>query len=328
MKTKINIDLLRFIMSLFVVAIHISPFMKINYSLDLFITRILGRIAVPLFLCITGYFILPKALKNKKELINYTLKILKLYFICTLLYLPINIYAGRFKNINLSLIIKDLFINGTFYHLWYFPSLIIGLWITFYLIKKINTKSIWVIILLYTIGLLGDSYYGLTIKCSALVPIYKFLFNFFDYTRNGFFFVPIFIYIGYLLKVKNDNKKDFLKMLFSFLFMSIEAFILHYFNIPKHDSMYIFLPIFMFFLFKNIIKKSSNNRNLRNMATYIYILHPLVIVIVRFASSFVHLEKILVNNNLCLFMIVSLLSILCSSFLLKVKEVNYGKNIK
>ena len=50
MSKKINIDIWRFIMSFLIVAIHISPFDKINPEFDFFFTRILGRIAVPLFL--------------------------------------------------------------------------------------------------------------------------------------------------------------------------------------------------------------------------------------------------------------------------------------
>ena len=70
MSKKINIDIWRFIVSFLIVAIHISPFAKISPKFDFFFTRILGRIAVPLFLMITGYYILDRALKDKEDLIN------------------------------------------------------------------------------------------------------------------------------------------------------------------------------------------------------------------------------------------------------------------
>lgn len=323
MKTKINIDTLRFIMSLFVVAIHIEPFNQINYNLDLFVTRILGRIAVPLFLCITGYYILEKAIQNKKNLKKYTIKILKLYFLCILIYLPIDIYTGKSE----SLILKDILVNGTFYHLWYFPALLTGLWITFYLIKKLGQKSLFVTIFLYIIGLFGDSYYGLIVNNSVLSWFYQCLFNLFDYTRNGIFLAPIFLNIGYLVKIKHySDKKTLIYMILFFCMMCIESFILHYFKIPRHDSMYLFLPVFIYLLFKKIIKNKMQDRKLREVATSIYIIHPLIIIIVRFISHLVHLEKILIDNNLCLFMMVSLLSILSSLIILKIKNRHF-KNI-
>ena len=109
MSKKINIDIWRFIVSFLIVAIHISPFDKISSEFDFFFTRILGRIAVPLFLMITGYYILDRALKDKQVLVDYTKKILKIYLLCISLYLPINIYMGSFKNIDIITILKDFF---------------------------------------------------------------------------------------------------------------------------------------------------------------------------------------------------------------------------
>ena len=86
MNKKINIDVARFVVSFLVIAIHISPFININQEFNFFFTRILGRIAVPLFLMITGYYILDRALKDKQVLVDYTKKILKIYLLCILLY--------------------------------------------------------------------------------------------------------------------------------------------------------------------------------------------------------------------------------------------------
>ena len=151
MNKKINIDVARFVVSFLVIAIHISPFININQEFNFFFTRILGRIAVPLFFMITGYFVIDGCLKDKNKLKKYTIKILKIYLFCIILYLPINIYMGKFNNISIFSIIKDILINGTLYHLWYFPALILGIWITYYFIKKCSAKlnnpeptSVWI----------------------------------------------------------------------------------------------------------------------------------------------------------------------------------------
>ena len=64
---------------------------------------------------ITGFFVLPKAIQDRRNLIKYTIKIAKIYAICMIIYLPVNIYAGQLKGIGVIGIIKDIFINGTFY---------------------------------------------------------------------------------------------------------------------------------------------------------------------------------------------------------------------
>lgn len=63
----ISIDIWRFAASFLVVAIHISPFENIDGEFDFFLTAVLGRTAVPLFLMITGYYTLHKASENKKK---------------------------------------------------------------------------------------------------------------------------------------------------------------------------------------------------------------------------------------------------------------------
>ena len=66
---KVNIDVYRFIATLMVVAIHIYPLASFSEDIDYIVTRVIFRVALPLFLMITGYFVLGKA-KNNKTLFN------------------------------------------------------------------------------------------------------------------------------------------------------------------------------------------------------------------------------------------------------------------
>lgn len=321
MSKKVNIDVWRFIASFLIVAIHISPFAKISPEFDFFITRILGRIAVPLFLMITGYYVLDKSLDDVKHLKDYTKKILKIYLFCILLYIPINIYMGKFSNIDFMQIIKDILINGTLYHLWYFPALILGLWITYYLIKKIDVKKTFLIAsILYLIGLFGDSYYGITLMNNTFTNIYDVIFKICDYTRNGLFLAPIFLCMGYMIKSnKNKNNCDIYLVFLFFICMIVGGMILHHFDLQRHDSMYIFLIPLMYFLFRYLINGSkTSNEHLRKLATGIYIFHPLFIVVVRFISGLIGLEEILVKNNLILYLIVSFTTLI---FMIMVEEL-------
>ncbi len=315
-KLYLNIDIVRFLATILVIANHTSPFLKLNKNFDFFITRVLARITVPLFFMISGYFCLTK---DKNHIKSYTNKILKIYFFCIILYIPVNIYTKKYLPFNLIYIIRDIFINGTFYHLWYFPALILGLWVTYYLIKKLGDKKAFIItLILYIIGLLGDSYYGITASSEILKNIYNIIFKISDYTRNGLFFAPIFLFLGYFSK---PNKNNLLYSLIFFIFMILEAFILNNLNCQRHDSMYIFLIPTMYFLFSYLIYNKKTNKQIRNIATKIYIFHPLFIILIRFIGNLFNIKFIIINNNLILFIIVTILTTIFS-ILLEIKKNN------
>lgn len=321
MLKKLNMDKFRILCAIFIIAIHTYPFVTVNQNLEIIFTHIICRVGVPFFLMVTGYFVLPKAINNKQKLVEYTKKILKIYILSILLYLPINIYSGNISNSILE-IIKYIFINGTFYHLWYFPALILGIWIVYYLIKKLNKKTIVTILLvLYIIGLFGDSYYKLGNSINFVSLFYNVIFNIFDYTRNGLFYTPIFLYLGYAFNTRKLKIKNSLVLfIISLILMIIEGLIINHYHIQKHDSMYIMLIPVMIFLFSLILNTStSNNKKLRNLSTIIYIIHPLIIVLVRLLSKVFSLE-IMVTNSLVHFVLVTILSILFSIIYEKIKS--------
>ncbi|MCM1053476.1 MAG: acyltransferase family protein [Ruminococcus sp.] len=322
MLKKLNLDIWRLIVTFLIVAIHISPFVNISPTFDFFFTRILSRIGVPLFFMITGFYILDKSLKDSTNFIKYLKKIIKLYLFAIALYIPINIYMGKFNNITLLEVFKDLIFNGTLYHLWYFPALIIGLIIVYFLNKKLNIKIAFTIaFILYLLGLFGDSYYGIITNIPPILNIYNFLFNIFDYTRNGLFFAPVFLELGYIIKTSKPLKNNsLLYSLIFFIILTFEGLLLYHFNLQKHDSMYLSLIPFMYFFFNYIITHNkTNNRTIRNIATTIYLFHPLFIIIVRFISKIIDMP-LLINNNLVLYLIVSLSTTILACILEKIKN--------
>lgn len=325
MLKKINLDVSRFIAALMITAIHIYPLASFSESLDYTMTRIIFRIAVPLFLMITGYFIIPKSLDNINNLKTYTKKILKLYLISILIFLPINIYNGYFTNFSILNFLKDLLFNGTFYHLWYFPGLILGLWLTYIFVKKLKPKTTFILIsFLFLIGILGDNYYGLVSNITFFEKLYNLIFSVFEYTRNGLFYMPIFIYLGYIANFKKPKisfKKHLLLNLIFLSLMIIEGLLLYTNNIPRHSSMYFLLIPLSYYLFTFILNYTKGtNKTLRSISTWIYILHPLFIVIIHFASKIVHLES-LFSNTLINYLSVLTSTILFILFIKKLKEV-------
>ena len=123
-------------------------------------------------------------------------------------------------------------------------------------------------ILLYVIGLLGDSYFGLVRLSPFLSKVYDGMFTCFSYTRNGIFMAPLFLLLGRLFreqekkwKQNKDKKpgaaviwnnrleKELILFLCSFVLMIQEALLLHNTDWQRHDSMYLFLPHCSYHLF-------------------------------------------------------------------------------
>lgn len=66
-------------------------------------------------------------------------------------------------------IIKDIVFDGTLYHLWYLPASIIGASIAYFLVKRLGLKySLVITIVIYVIGMFGDSYYGFLEKNTTI----------------------------------------------------------------------------------------------------------------------------------------------------------------
>ena len=95
-----SIDLFRFICAIFVVMIHVNPFGNANRNiifkyLDFGITQYLSRLAVPFFFITSGFFLYRKTVYSSFSFNNskkYIRRILKLYILWSIIYLPLTIY--------------------------------------------------------------------------------------------------------------------------------------------------------------------------------------------------------------------------------------------
>lgn len=312
LKKKVNIDFIRFIAALLVVAIHTYPFNDFNDTFDYIVTRIIFRILVPLFLMITGYFVLPKALEDKNNLKKYLVKIGKMYLISMLIFFPLNIYKGYFNHFKIELFLKDIFFDGTFYHLWYFPAVMLGLVINYILLKKLGFKKSGLMVLFfYIVGLFGDSYYGLIRDNVFLSGIYDIFFLGSSYTRNGLFYTPIFLYIGYFFRKSNfklEIKENILLIIICLVLLVGEGLTLYFFNILRHNSMYLMLIPLSFLVFSLIVNNClKEDRTYRTMANYIYIVHPLVIAFWHFFVERVNFK--ILSNSLASYIFILIITI-------------------
>lgn len=167
-KTKeyAGIDVFRVVAAVLVAAIHISPLASYNELADMALTKIAARTAVPFFFMTTGFFLLggkEDERRRYEHLKQFCKKTGMIYVWAILLYLPVNIYTGYFQKNSVGEIVRDILVNGTFYHLWYLPAVMLGVAVTGWLLYTFGMKATWkCVLVLYLGGLLGDSYYGIS----------------------------------------------------------------------------------------------------------------------------------------------------------------------
>lgn len=314
-----GLDRFKLTAAFLVVAIHTSPLASISVDADFIVTRVIARVAVPFFFMVTGYFLLPQYIfgrsMDRRPLRHSLKKLFLLYLTAMLLYLPVNLYAGQFKELGIGAFFRMVLADGTFYHLWYLPAAISGVVIVWLLGSKIPFKAlVGISAILYLIGLFGDSYYGLAEQVPVLKKIYDVLFLFSSYTRNGFLYAPVFLVTGAWIHRKEHTGEGKMTVnaaafVVSAGLMIFEAMALHRLDLQRHDSMYLMLPPVMFFLFRILVSvKCAPLKCLRAVSTWIYLIHPFCIILVRGCAKAVHLERLFVENSMLHYLAVCVLS--------------------
>lgn len=320
-----GLDYSRLIAALLIVSIHTFPLLSVSKEADFIFTHILARFAVPFFLMITGFFLIPQllngngGLNGSNVLGGFLKKTSLLYGAAILLYFPVNIYTGAFKDkLSATGFLKAVLFDGTFYHLWYFPASVLGILIVSFLFSKFSHKGVLgITLLLYLIALFGDSYFGFSEQIPYLRKFYDFLFMFFDFTRNGLLMTPVFLAMGGLIAL-SEKKYSIKTCLTGFVvsagMLLTEGILLHRQQLQRHDSMYLMLLPGVFFLFNLLLNwKGKARKILRTLSMLIYIVHPMCIILVRGFARAVHLTWLLVDNSVVHFIAVAAASIVVST---------------
>lgn len=130
-----NLDLLKISLALLIVLRHIGQkFFCANTFWHVYIINTISTIGVTSFFIMSGFLLFKKTV-NRERLRKQFLRILKLYGCWAVIYLPLNIYnylkdGIRFPVALVDFVQKALF-DGTFYHLWYLPSLIVAMYVVY-----------------------------------------------------------------------------------------------------------------------------------------------------------------------------------------------------
>lgn len=130
------------------------------------------------------------------------------------------------------------------------------------------------------------------------------MFELLDYTGTALFFAPIFFILGALARNIRPARLKSALLFAGFLALTIiEGLILRRAQYPKHDSMYIMLVPCVFFLFLFLASfKGKRLKLARDMSLFIYILHPLAIIVLRGAAKLFNCRELLLGSSLIYFL--------------------------
>ena len=222
----------------------------------------------------------------------YLVKIVKTYLFWSCVYLP---YAWIFfSSLQLPVylfpagILIALVYLGMCYQLWYIPAFLLGWFLVNQLVKRLGMVWTGVItFLLYCWGLIET--YSAYLDTTSLLKGYQLYSNLFFTARNGLFYTPIFIYMGYYLydhfHAQTFRIHRWQKLALAFGLLCLEGIII--FQHEGIDKNFFFLLPFVTVYFVNACLRSSFLKSydlqyLKQMSTALYFSHPIFIELARY----------------------------------------------
>lgn len=291
-KEFIFLDIMKFICSLLVVAIHIPPLVNIDSSFSYWFTQIFSRIAVPFFFICSGFFLFEK-LKDKEKFIKYIKRMIIFYGTYTLFYIPQIIYNNTLNDLTLlediGMFFRNTLFVASYSHLWFILGIIIASSILYLFVNKFklsDKKIIIIAIVLYCIGVIGNEYPNLLNDNIVLGKIFEIYCAMLRTTRNGLFFGLLLVSIGYLIK-KHSDKISMMSvypmlLVLTFVIMCMEKYLFLPGQVGNKNDMLFCLPIVTTLLFicccfvRIDIKYLSIGKVLRNISVIIFGFHLLI----------------------------------------------------
>ena len=280
-----SISFFQYLFAIAVILVHsgrLTSYEPLHFGLK----SMLGRLAVPFFIVCASFF-LKQSLGNSQKIKAYLVKIVKTYLFWSFVYLP---YAWLFfSSLHLPIylfpagVLIALIYLGMCYQLWYIPAFLLGLFLVNQLVKRLG--MVWtgfLALLLYCWGLIET--YSAYLDTTSLLKGYQLYSNLFFTARNGLFYTPIFIYMGYYLydhfHAQAFRIYRWQKLALAFGLLCLEGIII--FQHEGIDKNFFFLLPFVTVYLVNACLRSSFLKSydlqyLKQMSIALYFSHPIFI---------------------------------------------------
>lgn len=285
-----TIDIAKYVAALLVVAIHTYPLYELNPLANTYFLQTVCRLAVPFFFVSSGMLFFRQWGKDpiiwERKLRHYEYRLGLLYLVWTLIYIPYTLYdyfSQGFHWYGIVAYARDLLLNGSYYHLWFLPALMLGM---FLVVKAMQYFSLTIVVkialILYVLGYFINIFQPLW----QVLPVVSFFFGFFTKvmvtSRNGLFFAPIFLLIGYFFAqgISLSFKRSIIGFALSFVLVILEVSLYQWLGLLHPlSSMYLSLIPAVFFLMACVMsyrpKHQLNTLRLRKESLVIYTSHIL-----------------------------------------------------
>ncbi len=270
-----SLDVAKIIAAILVVAIHTQ--LQCGTDAGYYI-RCFCRIAVPFFFVCSSFLFWTKKSSIKK----YTKRILLLYLIWLILFLPYvvkNFFLNGQSIVHcFAMFVHSLVFHNTFHASWYLMSSVIAMNLVYRLSKRFTNKKLLITgIALFVFSLLSCSYYGLIDKI-GIASWYSVLNRIFV-PSNSFFVAFIYVVIGKIIAEKDKLLGKAESLLYSTVFFVLggaEIYLTK--DLTRLTDAFIFLPFFTFFLYQfllNVRLKANDElcRLFRKMSIIVYLSH-------------------------------------------------------
>ena len=293
-----SISFFQYLFAIAVILVHsgrLTSYEPLHFGLK----SMLGRLAVPFFIVCASFF-LKQSLGNSKKMKTYLVKIVKTYLFWSFVYLP---YAWLFfSSLNLPVylfpagVLIALIYLGMCYQLWYIPAFLLGLFLVNQLVKRLG--MVWtglITFLLYCWGLIET--YSAYLDTTSLLKGYQLYSNLFFTARNGLFYTPIFIFMGYYL-YDHFHAQTFRVHRWEKLSLAFGLFCMEGIIIFQHEGIdknfFFLLPFVTVYLVNACLRssflKSYDLQYLKQMSMALYFSHPIFIEWARYGFSNVPLS--------------------------------------
>lgn len=274
-QSQTGVDLIKFLCSFLVVAIHTQPLRNLGLIEDGF--NIITRFAVPFFFFSSGYFLYKNGI-TKERLLKQAKRLTVLYLVWSAIYLPALIILTLRSGNGVWSVVKAILWDGTFTQLWYLAASIYAVLIILLLHSFMDEKKILILaIVVYYVGIAISTYgplWGLFTRYSLNIP-----------TRNAAFYAFPFMYFGLYYAHHAQNciaklsvPKKLIGFLVSCAIIAAEGLLMIRKMHTQQTMLWIALPFgtaCLFGMALSVKVSFMNTRELRVLSTLIYTSHCL-----------------------------------------------------
>lgn len=302
-----NLDLFRFLSSIIIIVLHVRPFFTVSYEIDMAINNIIGRICVPFFFFISGYFAAKQEQKKPDYIRSYIRSMIPVYLLWSAVYLPwslslaapyIQQVSGLLCTIGLPTAIQNLLLlllvplavivallySGVYYHLWYFPALLLSMLVLRWWKRKYSLRGLLTVSFVLLLFGATETYYGF---CGQFFQsLLHYYYAVFFTTRNFLFFALFYVTLGYWMGKQEQPASSlcFLKLLLSIAALVGEGMLLQTTQRLDSNILLACVPLvyylFSCLLYTNIHVPQLSEIPFRAISKYYYLVHPLMILFV------------------------------------------------